>query len=137
MRRATHLSFLKNVLVVDVLEDEPCARLLHLTGHDKLVENVEGLVEAIDDVQLAHALVIAVQSQNILVNGLQHDQLVGVLVHTEDKVQTLVPSRAYEPTALLKGANSPFVDERVVSPVYEVTETIWTTQNSTTSTAES
>lgn len=69
------------------LEDDSLARLLHLAGEVDLVEDGEDLVEVEDEVELAHGCEELVEQLHEEVDRLQIHQLVVVHVKTEREVQ--------------------------------------------------
>ena len=85
-----YLALLQHVLLVDMLQNGLDTRLLHLAGHDELVQDEVGLIEAIDDVELAHVLKVSIERQHVFVDGLEDDQLVVALVAAKHKVQARV-----------------------------------------------
>merc|ERR1712216_560557 len=64
--------------------------LLMLARDQQLVEDVVCLVKVEDHVKLAHIAEVSVEDLNELMDDLQRDQLVVLVVHARDEVQTCI-----------------------------------------------
>mmetsp|Transcript_75312 Transcript_75312/g.215645 ORF Transcript_75312/g.215645 Transcript_75312/m.215645 type:complete len:238 (+) Transcript_75312:33-746(+) len=103
-----------HVLLRDVVEHGPLAGLLQLARDDDLVEDVVGLVEVEDQVQLAHVAEVAVQALHEVVDGLESEQLVVVGLDAGDEEEAgvaLVADLVVAPLEEVAGLRRPIQDE--------------------------
>jgi len=78
INRNTHLHVLEGILLRDAAQHVLLAALLQLAGQQQLVQDVVGLGEGEDNVQLAHVAVVLIHLLDVAVDDLERDQLVVV-----------------------------------------------------------
>jgi hypothetical protein len=84
---STNLHVLERVLLRDAPQDVLFAALLQLPCQQELVQNIVGLCEGKDDVELANVAVVFVHLLDVSVDDLERDQLVVLGGATGDEEQ--------------------------------------------------